>query len=321
MNRLALLLCLIVPSLATAEEAPTPAPDVEPQPDVDVESRTWSDALAVVGGSSGSARSAASSWLILPKGWEASGELRFLTADRPPGGEAMKLTDVVISRASLRRSFKGKVEIAGGVDILPKQTSGTDELVFQGADLGARVGFKQKYAAYAGGGGGPLTDDLGWQVTGGAGVQRRSIVHQTLSFQLAVGGSTTQLLLDDPASSRAWLAEVTAGGQTLFRGDDMFGIWLGASFAFPVAHGGELMGAAFDPTTRVDLGVGAVYSVVEDWDVYIAVTVSDRGDLAAPETQLPILQGGSDQRVFTFGITRHFGQDDSGYGDDMYLAF
>ncbi len=279
-------------------------------------------------GSYGSVRSAASSWLILPKGWEASGELRFLTADRPPGGEPMKLTDTVISRANLRSSIKGKAEIAGSVDLLPKQ-SGTDELIFQGADLGARVGFKTKYAAFAGVSGGPLTDDLGWHVSTAAGVQRRSIVHDTLSFQLALGGSTTQLLLDPDgvmsqvggAAERPWLAEVTAGGQTLFRMDNMFGIWLGASFSFPVAHGGELMGEAFDPTTRVDLGVGAVYSVVENWDVYIAASVVDRGDLADPATQLPILQGGSDQKVFTFGITRHFGQDDTSYGDDMYLAY
>lgn len=305
MTRPALVLAvLLAPSIAAAEEAPPPHE----------ESAAWTD-IVRIGGSSGSARSAASSWLILPKGWEATGELKFLT------GDAMKLTDVVVSRASLRRSIKGKAEVSGGVDVLPKQASDTDELIVQGADVGARVGFKKKYAAYAAGGGGPLTDELGWHVGGGAGVQRRSIVHDTLSFQLALGGSTTQLRLDDDAGARPWLAEVTAGAQTLFRGDDMFGIWLGASFSFPVAHGGELMGAAFDPTTRVDLSIGAVYAVVDDWDVYAEVSVIDRGDVAAPETQLPILLGGSDQRVFTFGITRHFGQDDAGYDDDMYLAF
>src|SRR6187551_1700170 len=98
MKRLACLLVL-VPSIAAAEE-----PDVDEK---SAEAISWTDI-----GMTGSARSAASSWLILPKGWEASGELKFLTSDRPPGGEAMKLTDVVISRASLRRSFGGKVEVS-----------------------------------------------------------------------------------------------------------------------------------------------------------------------------------------------------------------
>lgn len=307
MKRLACLLVL-VPSIASAEE-----PTVEEGAG---ETLSWTD----IGGS---ARSAASSWLILPEGWEASGELEFLTSDRPPGGEAMKLTDVVISRASLRRSFGGKVEVSAGVDLLPKQTSLMDDLVFQGADVGTRVGFQKKYAAYAGAGGGPLTGDLGWQVSGGAGVQRRSIVHDTLSFQLALGGSTTQLFLDDDddgAGARPWLAEVNARAQTLFRGDDLFGVWLGADFSFPVAHGGDVMGVAFDPTTRVDVGIGAVYSVVEDWDVYLEASIVDRGDRAAPETELPILQGGFDQRVLVFGVTRHFGQDDARH-DDLYLAY
>lgn len=318
MTRLALLPILLAPTLAFAEEA-----DVEPTYEEEAATVGWHDISVAMG----SARSAASSWLIMPEGWEASGELRFLTADRPPEGEPMKLTDTVISRANLRRSIKGKAEIAGSVDLLPKQTD-SEELIFQGADLSVRLGFKTQYAAYLATGGGPLTDDLGWHVGAAAGVQRRSIVHDTLSFQLALGGSTTQLLLDpDGVASmvgdspdRPWLAEVTAGGQTLFRMDGMFGIWLGASFSFPVAHGGELMGVAYDPTTRVDLGVGAVYSVVKNWDVYVAGAVVDRGDLDDPSTQLPILQGGSDQKVITFGVTRHFGQD-RGYDDDMYLAF
>jgi hypothetical protein len=48
--------------------------------------------------------------------------------------------------------------------------------------------------------------------------------------------------------------------------------------------------------------------------------VIDRGDLENPATTLPVLQGGTDQRVFTFGITRHFGQDDEGDYYEMAYA-
>jgi hypothetical protein len=276
---------------------------------------SWSD-ISTGDYHRGSPRSMASNWLILPSGWEASGELRFLTADAAPDAEPMRLTDVVISRASLRGSLKGKAEIIAGVDALPKQPSFTDELVFQGADLGARFGFKQKYAAYVGVGGGPMTADQGWWATTGAGVQRRAVVHDTLSFQLAAGGSVTPLMFDD---STAWLGEVVARGQTLFRVEDMWAMWLGADFAFPVAHGGALMTGGFDPQPRVNLTIGTVYSVVDNWDVYVEGQIVDRGDLIAPDTQLPILQGGSDQRVVIFGITRHFGRD--GGAQDMYLAY
>jgi hypothetical protein len=266
----------------------------------------------------GSMRSNASSWLILPRGSEATGELIFLTADaQTPDSAPVRLTDIVIARASLRRSFGGKVELTAGIDGLPKQPSTTDELVWQGADLSARIGFKTKYAAYVNAGGGPLVADQGWWASTGVGVQRRAIVHETMSFQLAAGGSMTPLFFDGGEAS--WLGEVVVRGQTLFRVEGYWGLWFGADFAFPVAHSDQIAGMDFDPQPRVDLTVGTVYSVVENWDVYMQLGVIDRGDPGLAETQLPILLGGSDQTLFTFGITRHFGQTDG--RDDMHLAY
>jgi len=316
-------LLLLTPAVALADE-PAPEPAVEPAVEPTIEEKAPAgESLAYTDiGTVGSVRSYSSSWLIMPDGWEMSGELRFLTADAPPGGIDMKMTDVVVTRLNARTSVKGKAEIAGGIDALPKQPSYTDEFELQGADLSARVGFKKKYAAYLAAAGGPLSADQGWWQSTGLGVQRRSIVHDTLSFQLGLGGSMTPMFFDEDAGGHtAWLGEVVARGQTLFMAEDMFGIWLGADFAFPVAHSGEMVGGAeFDPQTRVDVGIGAVYSVVDDWDVYIQYSIVDRGDMTAPETQLPILLGGSDQRVLTFGLTRHFGGEDYG-DDDMYLAY
>ncbi len=348
-------LLTLVPTAALAEDdaatdAPVAVPDAEaaetdgaaeadattaragepalaaPSPDVEEPIHVREGAATIgldYGYAGGSARANASNWLILPRGWEASGELRLLTADAAmgdPSNGPMRLTDVVISRASLRRSIKGKVEVSGGVDLLPKQTSLTDELAWQGADVGARFGVGQTYAAWTGIGGGPLTNEAGWWMSASSGIQRRSVVHETLSFQLAAGGSFTPLFQDGDRGT-AWLGEVVVRGQTLFKAPNgMFGLWLGADFAFPVAHGGELPGGGFDPQSRVDVSIGSVYAVVDDWDVYAELAVTDRGDAGLAATQLPILQGGSDQRVLVVGITHHFGQGDD-YDPDIKLAY
>jgi hypothetical protein len=316
-SRFAFAVVLFVwPAVAMAEPAP---PEATPQTD-DVEEDAGSYAMGETISLSGSARSMSSGWLIMPEGWEATGALKFLTSDAPPGGERMKLTDVVVSRAALRKSFGGKAELAIGVDLLPKQPSDTDENVFQAADLGVQYGIGRKSAVNVGVGGGPLANRDGVWTTAGAGLERRSIVHETLSFQLGLGGSVSNLAFDGGAD-HAVLGEVVTSVKTLFQIQDAFGLWFTGSFAFPVAHGGTLMGGAeFDPQTRVDVGVGMVYSLVDDWDVFMQLSVVDRGDLENPATTLPILQGGNDQKVFTFGVTRHFGQDDDG-GDYDYLAY
>jgi len=305
---LAVMLALGLPAVAHADDNDEAAPDG---------AATFSESAVLV--SSGSARSMSSSWLILPAGWEASGALRFLTAAAPPGGEAMRLTDVVVSRAAVRRSIGGKIELAAAVDALPKQPSYTDERAFQGVDLGARVGLGRQYAVAESLGFGPMTSREGWWVGTGLGLQRRKFVHETLAFDLGLGGHVTALAFKDESSARLW--EVTASGRTIFMAQEAFGLWFAADFAFPVRHTGTLMGGAdFDPQTRVDVSVGTVYSVVDDWDVYLEASIVDRGDLGAPSTQLPILQGGSDQRVITFGLTRHYGGQSSDNGD-LYAAY
>jgi hypothetical protein len=304
---LALALALGLPAAAHADDPPA----------VDEGAPMAGESIVLT---SGSVRSMSSSWLILPRGWEATGELRFLTADAPPGGEPMRMTDVVVSRASLRKSIMGKVELAAAVDVLPKQPSYTDERKFQALDLGARVAVGRKHAVAENVAFGPMSNDQGWWVGAGLGLQRRTFVHETLAFDLAAGGHMTQMSFKDDERARLW--ELAVGGRTLFMAQEAFGLWFAADFAFPVKHSGDLMGGAdFDPQTRVDISVGTVYSVVDNWDVYLQASIVDRGDIGVPSTQLPILQGGSDQRVITFGLTRHYGQDGGGYDSDMYAAY
>lgn len=313
------------PSLAFADDpttAPAPASEPAPPPEEGIHIQDAAPTIDEAYGEeisvSGSARSYSSQWMVMPRGWEATGELDFITADAPPGGTRTKLTDLVISRASLRKSIKGRAEIGAGVDLLPKQTSFTDDSVWEGANADVKVGFKTKYALDGGLALGPLTTGDGLWTAAGLTVDRRSIVHDTLSFQYGVGAGYTDVNGD---MERLTETEVVAHAKTLFQIQDAFGLWFGADMGFPVSHSGKLMdGTRFDPQSRVDVDVGMVYSLVDNWDVYMQAAIVDRGDLAAPATELPILVGGSDQRVVTFGITRHFGEqnddDDGGY-DEM----
>ena len=86
------------------------------------------------------------------------------------------------------------------------------------------------------------------------------------------------------------------------------GGWVGMSYAVPVSTRG------FDPTTdqrarsgsrAPDFRVGGVLSIAENWDLFAEYLVVDRGDRNNPATQLPVLDGGFDQRQVIFGVTRH----------------
>jgi hypothetical protein len=79
------------------------------------------------------------------------------------------------------------------------------------------------------------------------------------------------------------------------------GMWFGAGLNVPLFHS-----AGIDPGTRLDLTLGTVYAVVKNWDVYVEAGILDRGDRGRLETQLPILDGGFDQRTILIGVTRRF---------------
>jgi hypothetical protein len=73
-------------------------------------------------------------------------------------------------------------------------------------------------------------------------------------------------------------------------------------YALPLWHRGD----AFDPDSSIAFYTRFVFSVVEDWDIYLEGALSDRGEPEAPETQLPLLVGGFDHRRVSFGVTHHF---------------
>lgn len=308
LSRLAAALALAAPALAAADE---PAPVASPPPDEPAPTRSdepasrMDYAVETVSGSYGDVRSNTRDWLVGPPGWDLGGELRLLTSDQgidTAGAEpGLKLSDVGLLRARLRATASRRIEAFGAVDILAKQPSYADELVVQGATFGVKVAVSRKWALATQLTGGPTLDSSGFWGGGGTALVYRNHPDETLSFQVSGGASATALRLDD-VEMNPWLTELSAGGTIMIHSPNgWFGMWLGGALNVPVVHSDGI-----DPGARLDLTIGTVYAVVKEWDVYIEAGIFDRGDQGHPETQLPILDGGFDQRTIVIGVTRRF---------------
>ena len=127
-------------------------------------------------------------------GYEFGASLDFLTRDRAPGEKALKFTDVVLFRVHGLLAIGRQGEIFGGVDLLAKQPSYTNELVWQGGLLGARYGFTPKLSAYLRAQGGPNLDRDGYWGMGEVAVQSKlAIAEKVLFWDSTLGGTYTQL--------------------------------------------------------------------------------------------------------------------------------
>lgn len=292
---------LALPALARADQ-----PDVEREvkPAVLLEGAYVSDGT----------RGKAKDWMIMPSGTAtAGGTLTFLTAERGMG-EGLTFTDVVMTSVNARLAFQERFELAGSATFLPKQPSFTDELLWQSASLGGRVGFGHRYAAFATGAGGVLLDERGLWAGADAGLQARKSLHQTLLVEGTFAGSGTSLF-EDQRDQASWLTEVVAGGELIFR--DPFGNvagWVGTEFRFPVAHDSTMSDTGeepYDPQTRVNFHLGGTLSYIDNWDIYAQYTFVDRGDAVDPRTTLPILAGGFDQQLIVIGVTHVFHPEDN----------
>jgi hypothetical protein len=247
----------------------------------------------------------ANDWMIPPAGdLVLGGSLTFLTADAGPAGRPLKFTDVVLVGVHTHYSVKGRLELSLGASFLPKQPSYTDELVWQGAGLGVRIGFGKRYAAWIRGGIGPLLDRQGEWGSGSLGVQARKSIHEVVVFQGSVSGAGTGLRFDEGPEEKAWLAEASVVGELIFRTPrNEVAFWMGTQFHFPVASDPP---EVLDPDPRVSFHLGLVLAFVEDWDLVSELVFWDRGDVEVAGTTLPILDGGFDQRQLIFSISRRF---------------
>jgi hypothetical protein len=240
-------------------------------------------------------------------GWEVGAGLDFLTRDRLPGGEPLKFTDVVLFRVHGLLSLGRRSELFAGVDLLAKQPSYTDELLWQGALLGARTTVNHWLAGYARVQGGPgLARDGYWGMGEVALQSKVDLAERMLFWDSTLGGTYTHLVPDGAGGdtrAHVWQTELLAQTGLSFREHrGFFAMWLTFGFHFPLASSPEI-----DPQTRVDVQLGMLLGVTKKLDLFIETAIFDRGDLQDARTTLPILSGGFDQRRILFGFNRRFG--------------
>jgi hypothetical protein len=157
-----------------------------------------------------------------------------------------------------------------------------------------------------------------WVAGEGAVQARMHLAERVLFWESAIGGEYTKLFpKDDPT---LWNAELLVQtGIAIREKHGFFAGWLNFGFHFPLADEGRIAvpvpGATpamttmqdLDPQTRVGVSLGALIGVTKGLDLFLELSILDRGDLANPTTTLPILEGGFDQRRIVFGFNRRFG--------------
>jgi len=282
-------------------------------------------ALAILGGTAGadstddsaarttlavesSRRGVAQDYLVVPRGGELGAQLRFVTSQPHLGGEPLRFSDLALFGISGRWIvLPERLELAAQADFVPKQPSYTDEKPWQSVSLGVRTPIGTRAAIALTGGGGHLLAHEGMWTRTALTVQWRKAVSPVLTFDLSAGGDAVTLGATD-SLAQAMLTEAVVTTSALLRDPyGKVGAWAGVSYALPLTARGvdPTTEMEIDPQPRLDFRVGAVLSLVREWDLFAELAIIDRGDLANPATRLPILDGGFDQRQFVFGVVRH----------------
>jgi hypothetical protein len=272
----------------------------EPITGVETSARSFSDEMVTIGGSV-DPRSYAHDWLVAPPGYNIGGEMRFITATSSPSGERIRMTDMALLRLHSRWTATRRIELAGAIELLAKQLDTSDEPIPQGGSLGAKIATSKSVAIAAGLSGGPTLGGDGFWGSFGTSAVHRSRIERFIAFQVGAGALATGID-QDKMSARQWQTDATLSSELIFhtpRGE--WAMWGGVDMAFPVVHSD-----AIDPSSRLDLTVGTVYSAVKDWDLYAEFAWRDHGTTMMPETILPIADGGFDQRQIVVGIIRRF---------------
>lgn len=249
-----------------------------------------------------------------PKGWELGASLDFLTTnERSFRREKLDFTDVVLFHVHALVNLGARAELFGGVDLLPKQPSFSNELKWQGALAGVRARFTRTVSAYARGQVGPNLARDGYWTVGEAALQyRRDLAERVLFWESALGGTYTQLFLDEQ-SKRFFQTELLAmTGIAIREKKGVFAMWLNFGFHFPIVgrptvERPDPTGRALDPQVRVGTFFGMLVGVNRGLDLFLEASILDRGDFQDAATTLPILAGGFDQRRIVFGFNRRFG--------------
>ena len=256
--------------------------------------------------------------ITLPEGLKFGGELGasldFMTSDPSLGGKPLKFTDLVLFRLHGLLAIGKRTEVFAGVDLLPKQPSFTDEHRWQGALAGARFVLPHSLSAYARGSFGPNLGHDGFWIAGeAAGQYKRDLAERVLYWESSLGVTYTKLLFDDRSTSVVQTDLLATTGIALRDSKNgIFAVWLSFGFHFPLVNSpteqpDPPLVRPTDPQVRVGVFLGTVLGVTKTLDLFVEVSILDRGDVEDPATTLPILAGGFDQTRILFGFNRRFG--------------
>jgi len=236
----------------------------------------------------------------MPSGGELSAQMRFFTADAMLDGDALEFTDLGLFGLSGRWSLFTKLELSASVDLLAKQPASTNE---KRSPLGRNV------ALAVGGGGGHLMNHEGMWTGESLTIEWKKPIHdEFLAFDVQASVSGLGLSSPNTTKSTAFLTEASVQTTALFHDPHGYaGGWVGIGYSVPVQYRGKdpTTERTIDPQQRLGFHAGAVLSPVKKWDLFVDFAVVDRGDRTNPATQLPILDGGFDQKQVIFGVTRH----------------
>ena len=228
-------------------------------------------------------------------------------------GDYMRLS--LDGRLALGEHF----ELAAGVALPPKRSEVTDVPTIVGGFLLGRLALGPRSSLFAQGFAERLLpllaprDDGAWAV-GAIGLDAREYVDRErrwLAFAGTLGASAGRAL-GAGAGAVPWLLEGQVGGDVHVTamdddGNDGVGLAGGIVFAYPVASGGRafwMAGApALRPQIRADLQVSTYATLSTGWDITLKALWLERGDADVPETILPVLSGGYDQRQLILGVT------------------
>ncbi len=271
--------------------------------ETDVVHTRTGETLAIAGGSH---RGISQDYLVMPSGGELSGQMRFVMAEAALGSDSLKFSDLGLLDLAGRWSLLRTLEVSGSVTLLPKQPSYTSEKPWQSVGLGLRSPLGHKAAISLTGAGGHLLDHTGSWTREALTIEWRKPIADILDF--GITGGIDGITLGDRHRRNALISELAIATSALFREPTgHWGGWVGIAYALPVfARGTDpTTGLAVDPQPRLDLRIGSVLSITPQWDLFAELAIVDRGDLSDPQTRLPILDGGFDQRQVILGVTRH----------------
>ncbi len=256
---------------------------------------------------------------VVPRYYHVGTEVAFVAPVGVPKGSALPLSSIVRLGLEGRLSLGNDFDVTAALALPPKQSEVSNDPPLFGGLLMGRRAVGKRMSLYLAGAAERLQrladprDDGAW-TTAAAGWDGRAFMDRRerwLAFSWNLGGDWGRTL-GAGGDHPPWLVEVVTGvGVHMMawdpRENEGVGLAMGADFAFPLANGGRAFWAPgapeLNPQTRADLYATLFASLATGWNIMVKLAFIDRGNSANPETLLPILSNGYDQRQVVVGLS------------------